>query len=335
MFSNGETFDAEAVVTAFDYLLSRAGTTVGVGREVDIVERVEARDPHTVVFVTKRPSPILPRRLAAARFPAPAYWRAVGVDGFVTDPIGTGPFRVEDWQAGRIELSAFRNSWRPPKVDRLSLLRLAEQASRVQALQSGAADISVSLSADDRDAIAAFGGTLIESRHSGIAGITFLSVKEGPLQNKKVRQALNYAVDKEVIVEQLMGAATVVASQPVPEGTLGHDSSLTPYPYDPERAKALFREAGYTDGFPFVIEVTSGVGVNSDAYYTKVAEDLRAIGVDARLQVVSTQILVQKIYSGLRDGDAFSMSMDTMPTLDALRPFRLHPCLWHCQTKSA
>ena len=125
-----------------------------------------------------------------------------------------------------------------------------------------------------------------------------------------------------------MGAATVVASQPVPEGALGHDSSLTPYPYDPERAKALLREAGYADGFPFVIEVTSGAGVNSDAYYTKVAEDLRAIGVDARLQVVSTQILAQKIYSGLWDGDAFSMSMDTMPTLDALRPFRLHPCLW-------
>ena len=327
-FSNGEPFDANAVTAAFDFLLSPAATTVGAAREVDIIERVETPGPHTVVFITKRPSPILPRRLVAARFPAPAHWRAVGADGFATDPIGTGPFVVEVWQPGRIDLVAFRGSWRPPRVDRVSLLRLAEQASRVQALQSGAADIATSISADDREAIAAFGGTLIESRHSGVAAISFLTVKEGPLQNKKVRQALNYAVDKDVIVEQLMGGATVVASQPVPEGTLGYDPSLKPYPYDPDRAKALLEEAGYADGFPFVIEVTSGAGVNSDSYYTKVAEDLRAIGIDAQLKVISTQRLVQNVYSGQWESDAFSMSMDTMPTLDALRPFRLHSCLW-------
>ncbi len=328
VFSNGEPFNADAVVSAFDFLLSPAATSMGVAREVEIIERVEVRNPYTVAFVTKRPSPILPRRLVAARFPAPGHWQSVGVAGFATNPVGTGPFKVETWQVGHIDLSAFEKSWRPPRVDRVSLLRLAEQASRVQALQSGGADIAVSLSADDREAVAAMGGTLVESRAAGIAGITFVTVKEGPMQNKKVRQALNYAVDKEIIVEQLMGAATVVASQPVPPGTLGYDPTLKPYPYDPDRAKALLAEAGFADGFPFVIEVTSGAGANSDAYYTKVAEDLRAVGIDAELRVITTQRLVQKVYSGEWDGDAFAMSMDTMPTLDALRPFRLHSCLW-------
>ena len=162
-FSNGEKFDAFAVTAAFEFLLSSEVVPVGASREVEIVERVEVRDPLTVAFITKRPAPILPRRLVAAQFPAPAHWKSLGPVNFAMDPIGTGPFQVEDWQAGRIELSAYRNSWRPPKVDRLTLLRFGEQASRVQALQSGAADIAVSLSADDRDAIAAFGGTLIEA----------------------------------------------------------------------------------------------------------------------------------------------------------------------------
>ena len=328
MFSNGEPFDARAVAVAFGFLLSPAAVTVGAAREAEIIERVEARDPYTIFFITKRPSPILPRRLVATRFPATDHWQTLGPDRFANNPVGTGPFQVEDWTAGRIELTAFRESWRPPKVDRVSLLRLSEQASRVQALQSGAADIAVSLSADDRDAVALTGGTLIESRAAGIAGITFLTVREGPLQNTKVRQALNYAVDKQVIVDRLMGGATVVAGQPVTQETLGYDPSIKPYPYDPARAKALLAEAGYADGFPMVIEVTSGAGVNSDAYYTKVAADLRAVGIEAKLKTISTQLLVQRVYSGEWDGDAFAMSMDTMPTLDALGPFRLHSCLW-------
>lgn len=333
-FSNGEPFDAAAVVTAYDYLLSPAGMTVGAGREVEIIERVEVRDSHTVALVTKRPSPILPRRLTAARFPAPRYWEEVGADAFAQRPVGTGPFTAESWEAGQIELAAFRESWRAPKVDRITLIRLAEQASRVQALQSGAAHIASSISADDRDAVALMGGILRESRHSGVAVISYVSTKDGPLQSTLVRRALNFAVDKDIIVQQLMGGATVVASQPVSEGTLGYDPSLKPYSYDPDKARALLAEAGYPDGFPFVIEVTSGAGVNSDAYYTKVAEDLRAVGVNAQLKTISTQRLVQRIYSGDWEGDAFGMSMDTMPTLDALRPFRLHSCVWvapwHC-----
>lgn len=327
-FSNGEPFDANAVVTAFDYLLSPAAATDGASREVEIVDYVEVIDSHTIVFHTKRPSPILPRRLVAARLPAPEHWRALGPQQFASDPVGTGPFKVESWQAGRIEMSAYRDSWRAPKVDRLTLIRVGEQASRVQALQSGGADIAISISSDDREAIAAFGGRLIETRSAGNAVITFVSTKAGPLQNPLVRQALNYAVDKEIIVQQLMGGATVVASQPVPEGTLGYDPNLNPYPYDPEKAKALLTEAGYPDGFSFVIEITQGAGVNSDAYYSKVAADLQAIGLDARLKTITTQMLVQRVYSGEWEGDAFTMSMDTMPTLDALRPFRLHSCLW-------
>ncbi|MBT5240457.1 MAG: ABC transporter substrate-binding protein [Rhodospirillaceae bacterium] len=336
-FSNGESFTADAVVAAFAFLRSDQGQTVGASREVADVIRVDARDALTVVLETAAPAPLLPRRVVPVRFPAPEHWAALGPQGFAQDPVGTGPFKVESWGAGRIELSAFRGSWRPPILDRLTLQMIPDQASRIQALQSEGIDIATSISADDRDAVASIGGRMMESPSAGVAVISFITTKPGPLQDKRVRQALNYAVNKDIIVELLMGGATVVASQPVPEGAFGYDPSLKPYPYDPDKARSLLTDAGYSDGFELTIEVTTGAGVNSDSYYAMVADDLRRVGIDVTLQTIPSQILVRRIYDGSWEGQAFAMSMDTMPSLDALRPFRLHSCLWsspwHCNSE--
>jgi len=333
-FSNGEPFNAEAVVSAFDFLKSDQGATAAASREVSDVIQVKARDEHTVMFVTGTPSPLLPNRLVSARIPAPAHWRALGPQGFYQNPIGTGPFVVDSWGAGRIELSAYRESWRAPILDRLSLQRIPDQASRIQALQFGGVDIATSISADDREAVASVGAVLKEGCSAGVAVISFVTTKPGPLQDIRVRQALNYAVNKNIIVDLLMGGVTVVASQPVPEGAFGYDPTIEPYPYDPDRAKTLLAEAGYADGFDLTIEVTAGAGVNSDSYYAMVADDLRRVGVRVTMQTIPTQVLIKRIYDGSWEGDAFGMSMDTMPSLDALRPFRLHSCLWsapwHC-----
>lgn len=333
-FSNGEPFNAATVIAAFDFLKSDQGGASGAAREVSDVVRVEARDEHTVVFVTGTPSPLLPNRLVPIRFPAPLHWEALGPQGFYQNPVGTGPFVVDSWGAGRIELSAYRESWRAPILDRLSLQMIPDQASRIQALQSGGVDIATSISSDDREAVASVGARMKESRVAGVAVISFVTTKPGPLQDIRVRQALNYAVNKQIIVDLLMGGATVVASQPVPEGAFGYDPALKPYPHDPDRARTLLAEAGYSDGFDLTIEVTAGAGVNSDSYYAMVADDLRRVGVRVTMQTIPTQILVKRIYDGSWEGDAFAMSMDTMPSLDALRPFRLHSCLWsapwHC-----
>ena len=194
--------------------------------------------------------------------------------------------------------------------------------------------LQTSISADDREAVASVGAVLKEGCSAGVAVISFVTTKPGPLQDIRVRQALNYAVNKNIIVDLLMGGVTVVASQPVPEGAFGYDPTIEPYPYDPDRAKTLLAEAGYADGFDLTIEVTAGAGVNSDSYYAMVADDLRRVGVRVTMQTIPTQVLIKRIYDGSWEGDAFGMSMDTMPSLDALRPFRLHSCLWsapwHC-----
>lgn len=327
-FSNGEVFDASAVVAAFDYLATEEGVATAVGREVAGIIGAVADGSHKVVLSTSAPVPLLPRLLAAVRIPAPVHWRELGALEASKNPVGTGPFVVEEWAASRASLIANRNSWRAPKADRLSLLLLPDQTARLQALQSGALDIATSLGTEDKATVEGMGGQFLSTLSPGNVSISYVAIGDGPLSDKRIRQALNYAVNKRAIVDILLNGASIVASQMVPEQAVGFNPELKPYPYDPARAKQLMAEAGYPDGFSMTIEVPAGVGVSSDAWHSQIAADLRKAGVDVTLQQISTNMLVQRIYTGEWIGDAFTMSMDTMPSLDALRPFRIHSCLW-------
>jgi peptide/nickel transport system substrate-binding protein len=333
-FSNGEDFNSSAVVTALDYLKGPDGAATGVGREVAQIESYRMLDDLTVEVKTIAPYPILPRAFAALRVPAPEYWKALGPQAFAQDPVGTGPFKVDAWAPGRISFSAFEGAWRSPKFDKYEILAVPEQTARVQALVSGAVDIAMSISADDRGAVESAGATMYEAVSAGNLVISFRTGMDTPLKNRNVRRALNFAVNKQAMVDILMGGAGTVASQPVPPETLGFNLELEPYPYDPDRARQLLAQAGYSDGFEMTIEISGGDGSNTDAIYQMVASDLHQVGVAATLQVVPTQTLVNQIFQGGWKGEAFSMTMDTLPTLDALRPFRLHSCLWvspwHC-----
>ncbi|MBM3514242.1 MAG: ABC transporter substrate-binding protein [Alphaproteobacteria bacterium] len=327
-FANGERFDAAAVIAMFEYLLSAEGQTTAVGREVAAVARAEARGPLTVALITKTPRPLLPREIATARIPAPGWWATVNRAGPVRDAVGTGPFTVSAWTDNRIEFAANRASWRAPRLDRMTMLLLPDQNSRLQALLSGAADIATSIGPDDRPTIEAAGGQFVASLWAGVTSIIFVSTKPGPVADARVRRALNFAVNKERIVDALMGGMTVVASQPVPPGAIGYNPDLKPYPYDPDRARQLLAEAGYPDGFDLVIEMPLGIGNNADAWHAQIAADLLAVGVRMTLRPISMSTSIQKVYGGGWEGDGYTAAFNTLPSLDGLRVVRQHSCLW-------
>ena len=327
-FSNGEPLDASAIAAAFDYLRTDEGKLSAVGREVEAIVRAEARDPYTLALTTKSPKALLPREVATVRIPAPEWWRKVGPAGAARAAVGSGPFTVTEWTDNRIVFAANRASWRAPRIDRVTMTTLPDQNSRMQALLSGAVDVATSIGPDDRGAIEAAGGRFVASLWAGVTTIFFVATTPGPVADVRVRQALNYAVDKDRIVATLMGGATVVASQPAAPGTFGHNPDLSPYPYDPARARALLAAAGYPAGFEMTIEVPAGIGVNADAWHVQVASDLAEVGVRVTLRSISMISLTQKIYSGKWEGQAFTAAFNTLPSLDALRAFRQHSCLW-------
>ena len=333
-FSNGERFDAKAVVATLGYLISDQAAGESVAREFRPVESVRALDEYKVEIKTHHPTIILPGILVGMRIPAPDLWQRLGPKGFAQAPVGTGPFMLESWKPARVDLTAFEGSWRAPKIDRLEIYNIVDTAARVQALQSGKLDIALHLNLEDLEQLQRTGDRSYVDSGAGVTGLSFITVKGGPIADRRVRQALNYAIDKEAMVEVLLGGHTRPAGQPVPHNARGYNSAVKPYPYDPQRARELLAEAGYPDGFEFVAEIVPSAGVMTTPLFSYAAQQLAQIGVKMEVRGITTAQIITKGQTGTFAGSAFSMNFDVKPTLDPQRPIGMHSCLravpWHC-----
>ena len=248
-FSNGEPLNAAAVAQTVEYVKSPEAAGFTVAATLASIASARVIDELTLDIATSHPNLFLPRELSDLRIVAPAAWAIRDGRRVVAEPIGTGPYAVRSWDAGSIELTAFDESWRPPSVPRLELRALPDPASRVQALLSGGVDVALTLVPEDREQLVAAGHRMDAVPHSSVLGLSFVTTRFEPLQDVRVRRALNYAVDKQQLARLFMGDAVEPASQFVVPTAFGHDPSLRPYPFDPDRARALLREAGYGDGF--------------------------------------------------------------------------------------
>lgn len=326
-FSNGAPFTADAVLNVVEFFHSPAAAREMTPRTLSFVSSARKIDDLTVDLITDAPTPSLPRALSILYMVEPGQWRKLGPDGFATAPIGTGPFALDKAEVNAWKLSAFRKSWRAPKVDRLEWNASPDNSSRVQALLAGRLDIALGVGPDDIDVIIAAGGGSVSWKTSSIWSIQFHHNMDTPLKDVRVRQALNYAVDRKALSEGLLGGKAVAASQPGSSVVYGHDPSIPPIPYDPATAKKLLSEAGYPNGFKFVVQGVIGAGASDAAMYQKIAQDLLAIGVTMEIQPFPLSELFRGVIEDRWDGDAFGNSFTAEPTVDVLQVVRNHSCL--------
>jgi len=335
VFSNGEPFNAQAAADALNYLASKAGALEVVSQSVSDVVKATAIDETTLNIETNAPNVLLPRRLAGVRIPAPALWRNLGRKDFGRQPVGTGPYVVKEWKAAQVTLVANQTSWRRPVIDRVEIREVPDLNARVQALRTGAIDIAIDVGPEDRPLIESTGGRLHVRPTGRIQTITFVSNKPSPVADVRVRQALNFAVDKQRIIDVLLGGTTTPATQGAIKQAFGFDPDQTAYPYDPERARAMLRDAGYPNGFEMLLSFPPGVMAADEAYYQQVAADLRAVGVKVEIETTTFAQHITRIRLGGWPGLGFGMDFNNMPTLDALWSIRVHSCLWaapwHCR----
>lgn len=257
-FHDGTPVDAEAIRWNFDRWLSPENPyhdppygllSYYLGGIVDVT----VLDPLKLEITLGSFDATFEARIMAsyAAIISPTAVQEMGNEAFGQLPVGSGPFQVSSWDKGvRIVLDRYEDYWgEPAYLDQVIIQPIAESAARLTALQQGEVDFVVAIAPEFIPVIEADPNLqVLQSAGNHIWWIT-LNMHEEPMQDVRVRQALNYAIDKQAIVETLLyGAADVTAGPMVPH-SWGKNADVEPYPYDPDRAKALLSEAGYAEGF--------------------------------------------------------------------------------------
>lgn len=336
VFSNSKPFDAAAVAHTVNYLTGDGPQTEGLRRDFRFLDGATVIDDHTVDIKTKAPVPMFPRYAAVLLIVEPGAWQDMGVEQFSLTPVGTGPLVVEGWEPARAMTKRNPLSWRPLNVDGIEFVVVPDNSARLQALLSGGLDVCYQIAPEDFGIIENIGGDIASVKDGAVYSIMlqYGNDRDTPLNDIRVRHALNYAVDKQTIVDALLGGRTVVSSQPTVREAYGYDPSLTPYSYDLERAKSLLIDAGYPDGFDMSL-VTSGGGTNAALVVQRVADDLSRIGVRVDVQQRPVMRFLMDFVRGRIEADSFTLQWGSYPIVDSIQTTNINSCRkvmapWFC-----
>ena len=337
-FHDGTPFNAEAVKFSIERQFNPEHPANKLGKYpfanffFGNVKAVEAMDDSTVRFVLKEPraSFLAVLTSGAASIVSPTAVRKWGVD-YPLNPVGTGPFRYVSWQRGQqVVLEKNPDYWKGAvKLDRVVYRPIVEDQARLTELMTGAVDLIVGV---PPDFVAQLEGSPKVSIAKQVgAHVWYLGInnQKKPFDDKRVRQALNYAVNKDAIVKDVLKGTGAVSKGPVLPNTWGADTALKAYPYDPQKAKQLLAEAGYPNGFSTTLWVPeSGSGMQSPvAMSTVMQSNLKAVGVNVTLQTMEWGAFLAKLRSQEQELFALSWMAGTEDPDMVMYPL-LHSSQW-------
>ena len=288
-FHNGDLVTAEDVVYSIERCRADGVTNIPA---LSVIESVEAVDESTVVITIDEPNLEFLSYLTLAILPADYTQQD-------TQPVGTGPFRYVSRSAqDNLVIERFDEYWgEPAYLDKVTYRVLENADALVLALKSNTVDLCSHLTADQT---AQLEGqfTILEGTMNLVQAL-YLNNAVEPLDNELVRQALCYAVDKQMIMDMIAdGHGTAVGSSMYPAFEKYFVSELADaYPQNVEKAKELLTQAGYPDGFALEITVPSNYQPHMDTA-TVLAEQLRAIGVEATIVPVEWATWLEEVYMG-------------------------------------
>jgi peptide/nickel transport system substrate-binding protein len=287
-FHDGQPFTADDVKFTLDYVLA-PDSTYGVKSRISPITGVEVVDPMTVRLTTNGPFPTLVLALTAIGIEPRHYVESVGRDGMTAKPVGTGPFVLEEWLPGdKITFTAFDRYWGgTPPSPKLVIRQIPENSTRVASLLAGEVAVAEELPIDLLEKIDASDAAEVDAVESTVGLLLTFDTSKPPFDNQKVRLALNYAIDKQAILDRLMmGRGTLLQGQMLTSNTFGFDPDLKAFPFDPDQAKALLQEAGFGDGFETSITTRSGKYLADVDMCNVIAAMFENVGVHTRVNVV-------------------------------------------------
>lgn len=292
-FTNGEQFTSATVKYNVDRIIDPDLKAAKGGSMRPLIDRVETPDPTTARIVTKAPYAMLLERLTSFWIVPEQFAKDKGPDYVGLNPIGTGPYKFVEWQQGT-KVTITRNDayWGDKPAFRDVIFRpIAESSTALAELLNGSADLVVNLAPDQVDTVKKSGKLDVYNQPSvNVLELRMDALGRGgpnPFTDKRVRQAANYAINKEAIAATLMGGySKVIATNIVPQ-MFGYDDSVKPYPFDTSKARQLLAEAGYPNGIDvdFLWHDVTGFR-EQKSIGEAVASDLGKAGIRVKLRNV-------------------------------------------------
>jgi peptide/nickel transport system substrate-binding protein len=284
-FHNGEPLNADAVA----YSLQVYHNTMGMSRGyLDFISSAEKVDDLTVDLITRDPTSILPSSLAFLYVFPPAYYAKVGPDGFGKSPIGTGPWRFKQWTPGvGLDLDPNPDYWgKRPNIGAIHIRWAADASTRVAMLQNDEIQFTNDIPPAMLDRVKSSGDTRIEAISTTRKIYLMMDINKGITSDVRVRRGLNYAIDVDTIIKSLFqGHAYGRDKGLILEGLEGYQGdAVKPFSYDPQRAKQLFAEAGYPDGFTIDLSYPIGRYLLDKEAAAAIAGQLEKVGVKVNLK---------------------------------------------------
>ncbi|MBI4397100.1 MAG: ABC transporter substrate-binding protein [Elusimicrobia bacterium] len=282
-FHDGEPFNAESVRFTLERLLDPASNFPGWGF-ISTIDRVVVVDPQTVDIVTRIPDSLLLRRLAGFVFIMPP--EAYAKDGFEAHPIGTGPYRFARWTKGKeIELKPNPEYWeRGDSAPEEVTFRFVPVEKQLDLLLLGELDLVTELPGTATLPVSRNPDTHVVKKAAFYTLTTTFNNSRSALKDARVRQAMNYAINKEELIRyDLMGNGLVIAGLSMP-GEIGHNPDLKPYEYDPGKARKLLAEAGV----PLPLKLRTLTRAQGERTARIIAKQLQAVGIELDVYGVTT-----------------------------------------------
>jgi glutathione transport system substrate-binding protein len=255
-FHDGSKCDADAVAASFHRHLDPKRGLASSGRFRSVIGDVAAKGSDAVVFTLKSPYPALLRLLATnnAAIVSPTA-DATGTLG--RKAVGTGPFRFVEWASGQyVREEAYPDYWgSKPALSALKWTWTTEPGVMNMAVRTGDADVVNPLPPAFASPLKSQSRVTVQDHDGSAVFWVSLNTQLKPLDDVRVRQAINYATDRTGLVRSLLFGYATPANSPLAPVDLFYDASLPGYPYDPDKAKALLREAGHPDGIAINVAV--------------------------------------------------------------------------------
>lgn len=298
-FHDGTPFNAEAVKATFDRVTNPDNKLKRYNLYKNIA-KTEALDAGTVRFTLKEPFSPFINTLAhpSGVIISPAALAKYGSKGIAQNPVGTGPFKFVEWKAtDYLKVEKFDGYWKKgyPKVDSITWRPVVDNNTRAAVMQTNEAHFAFPVPPEAVETLSKKPSLEVTASPSIIQRYLSMNVQQKPFDNPKVREAINYAINKDALIKVAFSGYAIPAEGALPQG-VEYATKLGPWPYNPAKARELLKEAGYPNGF----ETTLWSAYNhttAQKVIQFVQQQLAQVGIKLQVQALEAGQRVERVES--------------------------------------